>query len=156
MDSGATVNPVWPDATKHLGNAVSMKVNQYISMGRTGEAAGIVKNALNYAPGDENLNTNLGVIYQNTNKLDSAEIYYLRTLSINQQNKDARANLSIIYNYKAMTANMQRNIPVALEFFKKAYNLNPQNEQIKSNFINILIASGDTKTADQIRTRNNQ
>lgn len=142
IDSGSTINSVWPDAINILSNATMNKANTYLSKGQVASAKHTLLESLRYTAGNPFTNKMLGNIYLNLNATDSALYYYNISTSL-QPDADVLNNMGVVYLTKKDYKN-------AVPFLLKALELKPDNKSAKANLYNCYLSMGDKASAEKL------
>jgi len=136
-------------------NLITYEADIYLKMNDTENYKRLINEALAKSPNDKILLFNLGVTSGNANQLEDAEKYYKRVIEIDPKYTDAYLNLSDIIlkpdgkivndmnnlgvsakdqkQYDVLKSERQKLFNKAMPILEKAYELDPNNEVIKSN-----------------------
>lgn len=76
---------------------------------------------------EANLMNNIGIIYEETKKFDSARIYYTRGLRLGQELKEHEVTANVLNNFGTFYED-QDSLPLARDYYLRALNLRLQNQ----------------------------
>jgi Flp pilus assembly protein TadD len=142
IDSGSTINSVWPDASNILANAVLNKASLMLNKNDLSSAKSLILENLHYASNNPNINKTLGNIYLGMNRSDSALYYYNISVSV-QPDADVLNNMGVVYLSMSDFKN-------AIPFLQKALELKPDNKNARMNLYNCYLNIGDKASADKL------
>lgn len=149
IDSGATINPVWTDAVRLLSTIYVAESNELVKNKTPELALKKLNEAKDLAKFSDNINAQYGVLYHQAGQLDSAEIYYLRTLQINPNHKGVIKNLSLIYLLRGNERLQEKKYNEALRYYTESYKINKSNPDLLNNMAMAYMNTGDTQNAIQ-------
>jgi tetratricopeptide (TPR) repeat protein len=130
LDSGSTINSIWPNAHDLITKVAINKSIIYLNNGKLQEAKNTLLDAYQYYPSNPLLNKYLGNLYFNLGDYDGA----FRYLSISVQGEPNDAD---VINMLGVLYKMKGDLNNAKAYFQKALQINPNHPQAKVNLGNI-------------------
>lgn len=126
LDSGGTINTVWPQAEQQMAFIYFQKADTLTRQGKIDSAKSVIHHGMIDAPHNDALNKQLGTIFFNAMQSDSAMYYYTKAISLNPQDADSYNNIGVIYQNKG-------EFNKALEYYNAALRVNPQHPNAARN-----------------------
>ncbi|MDQ1266840.1 MAG: hypothetical protein QG635_1993 [Bacteroidota bacterium] len=133
IDSGATINPVWMDAKRHLAIAVVNKNNEFMVNKDTKASMEFMNRMKPYLNDMPDYLTDMGIIYHNQGNLDSAVEFYSRSLNKDPRQDKVKQNLILAWMRMGIEARQKGEPDRAMSFFDKVINQNQQHEEALYN-----------------------
>ena len=130
LDSGSTINSIWPNAKQNLSAIYLNKTNNCLRSNDLNTAVKLLQEGIFQNPAESAFFTIMGNIMLHYSKADSALFYYNKSIERNPSNTDVLNNIGVIYQ---RTGNPEE----AAKYFKKALAVNPKNSEAAKNLQNV-------------------
>lgn len=132
IDSGASINAVWPDAHDLIAKAALNKALVMINNQQFAQAKDVLLDAYPYYPNNPFLNKFLGSVYFNLKEDENALRYSLVSFNGNPKDSEVANLIGVLYKTKGDMMN-------ATSYFKRALELNPNNVMAKNNLNSLSV-----------------
>lgn len=133
MDSGATINPVAPDAARSLVSIVINKSNLLIQKHDYKNALETLGLAGDFAASSPDILNQYGYIYHSQGMLDSAISFYDKVLKLDPNYNPALKNMALVYWVKGNAELNMKQYNKALDFYNHALMFDKLNADIYTN-----------------------
>ncbi|MFH1051742.1 MAG: tetratricopeptide repeat protein [bacterium] len=130
LDSGSTINSVWPNAHDLISKAAINKSVLSMNQGKLQEAKQLLLDAYPYYPQNPLLNKYIGNVYFNLGEYENAFRHFSVSLQGNQNDADVANMLGVLYKMKGDMNN-------AKAYFQRALQINPNHQGAKTNLSGI-------------------
>jgi tetratricopeptide (TPR) repeat protein len=130
IDSGSTINSIWPNAHDLITKAAINKSMNLMNQGKVNRAREILLDAYKYGKYDPLLNKFIGNFYLNTKEYDNALQHLMISMNRNPKDPDTANLIGVVYKMKGDINN-------ALAYFRHALQLNPDHNGAKNNLASI-------------------
>ncbi|MCX6155461.1 MAG: tetratricopeptide repeat protein [Candidatus Kapabacteria bacterium] len=146
MDSGSTINSVWPQAQQHLSVVIQNKTNEFAASNHFQDIIKLMDSLKSAMFNDPEFEYRFGVIYHQLNQQDSAFVHYQQALKYNPNysNPDLFSNLGLIYLNR-------HQFKEAINALSRSLALNPKNKNAIGIMINAQQLAGNISEADKYR-----
>jgi tetratricopeptide (TPR) repeat protein len=126
IDSGATINAVWPDAHDLIAKSALNKALVFIQQNQFKQAKEILLDAYDYYPKHPILNKFLGSVNFNLGEYELALRYSMISFSGNPKDSEVANLIGTLYKMKNDLVN-------ASAYYRKAVELDPNNQTVLHN-----------------------
>jgi tetratricopeptide (TPR) repeat protein len=147
IDSGATINPVAPDAARSLVSIVINKSNLQIQQHDYKNALETLGLVNDFAASSPDILNQYGYIFHSQGMLDSAIYFYDKVLKIDPNYNQTLKNMALAYWVKGNAElNMKKPI-IATDFYNKALIYDKSNADIYTNLAIAYIQQNQVEKA---------
>ncbi|MFC2130425.1 tetratricopeptide repeat protein [Bacteroidota bacterium] len=126
LDSGSTINSIWPNAHELIIKAAINKSLLFRNTGNLQRAKDILLDASPYHPNNPMLNKHIGSVYFDMKEYDNAQRHFMISFNGNPKDADIANLIGVIYK-------MRGDVNNASAYFRRALQLNPNHAGAKVN-----------------------